>query len=342
MVRLVFRPYTQLRRSICTSEPRRTSTRVSPGFVLTRYSSPSFGYQLLCSRYPPTRPAASSPRTGRRCRRAPRGTTVHTRPASDRGGPRAAAPELRSRRRAAARAASGRESRVAAASDCDGRSSWRVPGLRLPRALARGRVLRRGRRRLAADQRSTKWESARYPRPGRHPARKPRGCNVGRLPPLARPRQVPEPWPDEARAPQSPHPTRGPANGTARPRGGGTRRGHCRDPVRRETPQITQLCGGRPKCPEATDSPDDSTLHWSTCRRPPRPNAPESRDARRVRCIPAAARHGASGRGGDAGGGARTFRAGEGEEESSPPCQNTRPRAVRPPVATSPPALSLN
>ena len=30
MVRLVFRPYTQVRRSICTSEPLRASTRVSP------------------------------------------------------------------------------------------------------------------------------------------------------------------------------------------------------------------------------------------------------------------------------------------------------------------------
>ncbi len=43
MVRLVFRPYTQLGRSICTSEPLRTSARVSPGFVLAGHSSPSFG-----------------------------------------------------------------------------------------------------------------------------------------------------------------------------------------------------------------------------------------------------------------------------------------------------------
>ncbi len=49
MVRLVFRPYTQVRRSICTLEPLRTSTRVSPGFVLLRHSSPSFGSQHLCS-----------------------------------------------------------------------------------------------------------------------------------------------------------------------------------------------------------------------------------------------------------------------------------------------------
>jgi len=42
-VRLVFRPYTHIRRTICTSAPLRTSTRVSPGFILYRHSSPSFG-----------------------------------------------------------------------------------------------------------------------------------------------------------------------------------------------------------------------------------------------------------------------------------------------------------
>ena len=45
MVRLVFRPYTQVRRSICTSESLRTSTRVSSGFILLWHSSPSFGSQ---------------------------------------------------------------------------------------------------------------------------------------------------------------------------------------------------------------------------------------------------------------------------------------------------------
>ena len=49
MVRLVFRPYTQFRQSICTSELFRTSTRVSSGFVLTRHSSPSFGSQRVRS-----------------------------------------------------------------------------------------------------------------------------------------------------------------------------------------------------------------------------------------------------------------------------------------------------
>ena len=49
MVRLVFRPYTQVRRTICMSVPLRASTRVSPGFTLLRHSSPSFGSQPLCS-----------------------------------------------------------------------------------------------------------------------------------------------------------------------------------------------------------------------------------------------------------------------------------------------------
>jgi len=39
----VFRPHTQIWRSICTSEPLRTSTRVSSGFILFTHSSPSFG-----------------------------------------------------------------------------------------------------------------------------------------------------------------------------------------------------------------------------------------------------------------------------------------------------------
>ena len=49
MVRLVFRPYTQVRRSICTLESLRAFTRVSPGFALLRHSSPSFGSQHVCS-----------------------------------------------------------------------------------------------------------------------------------------------------------------------------------------------------------------------------------------------------------------------------------------------------
>ena len=51
MVRLVFRPYTQLRRPICTSESLLTSTAVSSGFVPTGNSSPSFGSQRGRSRY---------------------------------------------------------------------------------------------------------------------------------------------------------------------------------------------------------------------------------------------------------------------------------------------------
>ena len=48
MVRLVFRPYTQIRRTICTSVSLRASTRVSPGFTLFRHRSPSFGSQHIC------------------------------------------------------------------------------------------------------------------------------------------------------------------------------------------------------------------------------------------------------------------------------------------------------
>ena len=43
MVRLVFRPYAQVGRSICTSETLRASTGFSPGFALPERSSPSFG-----------------------------------------------------------------------------------------------------------------------------------------------------------------------------------------------------------------------------------------------------------------------------------------------------------
>lgn len=62
MVRLVFRPYTQVGRPICTSGPLRTSTRVSSGFALPRHSSPSFGsYRARsCS----TSPAVRARRAG--------------------------------------------------------------------------------------------------------------------------------------------------------------------------------------------------------------------------------------------------------------------------------------
>jgi hypothetical protein len=49
MVRLVFRPYTQVWRTICTSVSLRASTRVSTSFTLLRHSSPSFGSQQVCS-----------------------------------------------------------------------------------------------------------------------------------------------------------------------------------------------------------------------------------------------------------------------------------------------------
>ena len=63
MVRLVFRPYTQIRRSICTSESLRASTRVSSGFTLFRHSSPSFGSQHICS----ASDASQKVSSGRRC-----------------------------------------------------------------------------------------------------------------------------------------------------------------------------------------------------------------------------------------------------------------------------------
>jgi len=43
MIRLVFRPYTQVWRTICTSVSLRSSTLLSQGFNLLTHSSPSFG-----------------------------------------------------------------------------------------------------------------------------------------------------------------------------------------------------------------------------------------------------------------------------------------------------------
>ncbi|CAL9769287.1 unnamed protein product [Musa acuminata subsp. burmannicoides] len=54
MVRLVFRPYTQVRRTICTSVSLRASTRVSSGFASLRHSSPSFGSRHACSNSNPS------------------------------------------------------------------------------------------------------------------------------------------------------------------------------------------------------------------------------------------------------------------------------------------------
>ena len=52
MVRLVFRPYTQISRTICTSVSLCTSIRVSPDFMLFKHSSPSFGsYQISSFSY---------------------------------------------------------------------------------------------------------------------------------------------------------------------------------------------------------------------------------------------------------------------------------------------------
>ena len=67
MVRLVFRPYTQVRRTICTSVSLRASTRVSSGFAPLRHSSPSFGSRQACSHSNPSQKIE----VGRRCN--PRG-----------------------------------------------------------------------------------------------------------------------------------------------------------------------------------------------------------------------------------------------------------------------------
>ena len=53
-MRLVFRPYSQVRRTICTSVSLRASTRVSSGFAPLRHSSPSFGSRQACSHSNPS------------------------------------------------------------------------------------------------------------------------------------------------------------------------------------------------------------------------------------------------------------------------------------------------
>uniref|UniRef100_A0ACD5VSP8 Uncharacterized protein n=1 Tax=Avena sativa TaxID=4498 RepID=A0ACD5VSP8_AVESA len=63
MVRLVFRPYTQVRRTICMSVSLRASTRVSSGFAPIRHSSPSFGSRQVCSNSNPSHKI----RVGQRC-----------------------------------------------------------------------------------------------------------------------------------------------------------------------------------------------------------------------------------------------------------------------------------
>ena len=88
MVRLVFRPYTQIGRSICTSESLRSSTRVSSGFDLPRHSSPSFGSQR-------TRSCATAPT--RRVRSAGRAPTPSATPDPTSTGPCRPLPSLRRR-----------------------------------------------------------------------------------------------------------------------------------------------------------------------------------------------------------------------------------------------------
>jgi hypothetical protein len=75
MVRLVFRPYTQVRKAICTSAHLRASTRVSSGFALLRHSSPSFGSQQVRS----YSNLSQKIMVGRWCRREPSHQSVSLR-----------------------------------------------------------------------------------------------------------------------------------------------------------------------------------------------------------------------------------------------------------------------
>ncbi|CAA2992058.1 Hypothetical predicted protein [Olea europaea subsp. europaea] len=78
MVRLVFRPYTQVRRTICTSVSLRASTRVSSGFAPLRHSSPSFGSRQVCSHSNPSQKIE----VGRHC--TPRGDHANQLPCASR------------------------------------------------------------------------------------------------------------------------------------------------------------------------------------------------------------------------------------------------------------------
>ena len=60
MVRLVFHPYTQVKRMICTSVSFRASTRVSSSFAPLRHSSPSFGSRQACSNSNPSKRSGSA------------------------------------------------------------------------------------------------------------------------------------------------------------------------------------------------------------------------------------------------------------------------------------------
>jgi len=66
MVRLVFRPYSHVRRTICKSVSLKASTRVSPGFAVRTNRSPSFGSHHECSYSNPSleRPVGGAVREG--------------------------------------------------------------------------------------------------------------------------------------------------------------------------------------------------------------------------------------------------------------------------------------
>lgn len=150
MVRLVFRPYTQVRRTICTSVSLRASTRVSSGFAPLRHSSPSFGSRQACSHSNPSQKIW----VGRRC--------------TPRGG---------SRRSVSLRLAGFRARRLARVSDSLVRVSRRVGwGARRPSPGARARP-RRGappRRRVLCPRPRRRHLRGRAVRPGLGRRRGPR------------------------------------------------------------------------------------------------------------------------------------------------------------------------
>ena len=129
MVRLVFRPYTQVRRTICTSVSLRASTRVSSGFALLRHSSPSFGSRQACSHSNPSQKI----KVGRRCN--PR-----------RGSHQSAS--LRLTGLLARRLAHMSDSLVRVSRRAEWRAHWPVPGARRCRSTPEGaRCQPRSRRR---------------------------------------------------------------------------------------------------------------------------------------------------------------------------------------------------
>ena len=91
-VRWVFRPFTQLRRTICASAPRRASTRLSAGLALSAQRSPPFGPARGDCAHAPAARGFPAPRPALRLAPA-RGSSVRvSRRAEGGGAPRARPP----------------------------------------------------------------------------------------------------------------------------------------------------------------------------------------------------------------------------------------------------------